>query len=201
MTPHAQSLIEQLDTALARAPAAQHVAILRDFTKLFLQGAASYSERQLEIFNSVMGRLMRNTDRSSLLDISRQLAEIANAPASVIDQLSRNDDITIAGPVLEKSSVLTDQNLIDVAKVKGQDHLSAIAARAQINEPVTDVLVERGNADVTRRVLANQGARLSEMCFVKLVDGARRDKTLATAVAKRPDLPPELQPFVKMSLG
>ncbi len=115
--------------------------------------------------------------------------------------MSRNDDITIAGPVLEKSTVLTDENLIDVAKVKSQDHLSAIAARAQVNEPVTDVLVERGNADVAQRVLANQGARLSEMGFVRLVDGARRDKTLAEAVAKRPDLPPELKPFLKMSLG
>lgn len=201
MTPHAQSLIDQLDTALARAPAAQHVTILREFTALFLRGAASCSERQLEIFNSVMVRLMKNTDRASLLDISRQLATIGNAPASVIGQLSRNDDITIAGPVLEKSTVLTDENLIDVAKVKSQDHLSAIAARAQVNEPVTDILVQRGNADVAQRVLANQGARLSEMGFVRLVDGAWRDKTLAEAVAKRPDLPPELKPFLKMSLG
>jgi hypothetical protein len=51
--PRAQSLIDQLDTAVARAPAAQHVTILREFTALFLRGAASCSERQLEIFNSV----------------------------------------------------------------------------------------------------------------------------------------------------
>jgi uncharacterized protein (DUF2336 family) len=193
--------MDQLDAALARAPAAQHVAILRDFTALFLQGAASYSDRQLEIFNGVMGRLIGKTDRSALLDISRQLATIGNAPASVICQLSRNDDIAIAGPVLEKSTVLTDENLIDVAKVKSQDHLSAIAGRVQVNEPVSDVLIQRGNADVTRRLLANQGARLSELCFVKLVDGARRDKTLAAAVARRKDVPPELQPFLKLSLG
>ena len=190
MTPYAQSLIEQLDGALAGIPAAQKAAILREFTALFLAGATSHSERQLAIFNSVMGRLIGNIDRAALLEISGQLASVENAPANVIGHLSSSDDIRIAGPVLEKSAVLTDENLVAIARVKSQDHLSAIAGRARINEPVTQVLVERGETAVVRKVLANQGARLSEMAFVKLVDGARRDKALAKVVAKRSDLPP-----------
>jgi hypothetical protein len=35
------------------------------------------------------------------------------------------------------------------------------------------------------------------MSFCKLVDAANKDKALAAAVAKRPDLPAELRPFLK----
>ena len=41
--------------------------------------------------------------------------------------------------VLQKSDLLTDATLVGIAKTKGLDHLLAIASRARINEPVTDV--------------------------------------------------------------
>ena len=200
MTPYAQTLIDQFDGALGYAPAARKVAILREFTDLFLRGVP-HSERQLAIFNSVLGRLVTTIDRSALREISGQLAAVECAPANVIVHLSSSDDIRVAGPVLEKSVVLTDEDLVAVARIKSQDLLAAIASRAQINEPVTQVLVERGESDVVQKVLANQGARLSELSFVKLVDGARRDKALAKVVSTRADLPPELKPFVDMALG
>jgi uncharacterized protein (DUF2336 family) len=201
MTPYAQTLIDQFDGALGDAPAARKVAILREFTELFLRGVTSHSERQLAIFNSVMGRLVKDIDRAALQEISRQLASVECAPANVIVHLSSSDDIRVAGPVLEKSVVLTDEDLVAVARIKSQDHLAAIAGRAQLNEPVTQVLVERGESGVVQKVLANEGARLSELSFVKLVDGARRDKTLAKVVSARADLPAELKPFVDMALG
>ena len=201
MTPYAQSVIEQFDGALGEVPTARKVAILREFTDLFLRGVPLHSELQLAIFNSVLGRLVTKIDRASLQEVSRQLASVECAPVNVIIHLSSSDDIRVAGPVLEKSAVLTDENLVAIARIKSQDHLAAIAGRAQINEPVTQVLVERGESDVVQKVLANQGARLSELSFVKLVDGARRDKALAKVVSTRADLPPELKPFVDMALG
>ena len=201
MTPYAQSVIDQFDGALGDIPTARKVAILREFTDLFLRGVPSHTEQQLAIFNSVLGRLVTNIDRASLQEVSRQLASVECAPVNVIIHLSSSDDIRVAGPVLEKSAVLTDENLVAVARIKSQDHLAAIAGRAQLNEPVTQVLVERGESDVVQKVLANQGARLSELSFVKLVDGARRDKALAKVVSTRADLPPELKPFVDMALG
>ena len=74
MTPYAQALIQQFDGALQEAPTAQRTAILREFTELFLQGAGSHSERQLAIFNNVMGRLITGIDCGALQHISTQLA-------------------------------------------------------------------------------------------------------------------------------
>ena len=77
----------------------------------------------------------------------------------------------------------------------------AIAGRAQINESVTDALIARGNSDVTRKIAANEGARFSELGFVKLINGAKSDKVLAATIAARSDIPPELLPFLKLALA
>ncbi len=85
-----------------------------------------------------------------------------------------------------------------IAGKTGQKQLAAIAGRAQISESVTNVLVERGDAAVSRKVSANLGARISETGFVKLINKAKKDRELATAISSRSDLPEELVPFLKL---
>ena len=74
-----------------------------------------------------------------------------DAPADTLAQLSSSDDIAVAGPILEKSTLLSDTHLAGIAKTKGQGHLMAIASRQHIAGLVTDVLVERGDATVKRK--------------------------------------------------
>lgn len=126
---------------------------------------------------------------------------VVDVPANVIVCLAYDDDIAIAGPILEKSNVLTAEILADIAATKSHRHLAAIAGRAQINEPVTDALIARGNSDVTRKIAANEGAHFSEIGFVKLINSAKGDKVLAATIAARSDIPPELMPFLQLALS
>jgi len=112
MTPDAKLLIAQFDAALGRLPSSQHLVVQRQVTDMFLGCAPTCSERQAAIFNGVMGRLVERVDRRALLELSGRLAAWDNAPANVIGRLSNDNDIAIAGPVLEKSNVLTDDNLV-----------------------------------------------------------------------------------------
>jgi uncharacterized protein (DUF2336 family) len=199
MTPDVKLLIAQFDAALGKLPSSQHLLVQRQVTDLFLSCSAFYNERQAAILNGLMGRLIERVDRRALLDLSGRLAAVDNAPANVIGRLSSDNDIAIAGPVLEKSKVLTDENLAAIAKVKSQDHLLAIAGRKRIGEIVTDVLVERGNGDVVRKVAGNPGASFSELGFVKIVHIASGNEVLAIALACRNDVPEELQPFLELA--
>ena len=54
---------------------------------------------------------------------------------------------------------------------------------------------------MVRKIVANDGAALSENTFVKLINDCNRDKTLAKQIAARKDIPEELQPFLKLALG
>ncbi|MCC6779254.1 MAG: DUF2336 domain-containing protein [Hyphomicrobiales bacterium] len=199
MTPRAQAVIAQFDAALSKASGTERQSVQREVTGLFVEGAASYSENQVAIFDHLMKHLIERTDRAGLLELSRCLADVDNAPAEVVYRLSSENDIAVAGPILERSNALSDDQLLGIARERSQGHLTAIAGRPHISEPVADVLIQRGNSEVMLKVVRNAGAQLSEMSFVKTISDARGDKALAAALTNRKDIPAELEPFLKMA--
>lgn len=200
MMSEARALITELDAALSNASDSRQLSILRRVTDLFLDGSENFSNDYVAIFDDVISRLIDKTELPALIELSNRLAPLGNAPMNVIASLARNDAIMVSGPVLEKSNALTDQALAEIAETKSQKHLAAIAGRAKISETVTDILVERGNSEVTRKVIANLDARISELGFVNLINRCKGDHAMAAAVANRTDIPPELEPFLRLAL-
>jgi uncharacterized protein (DUF2336 family) len=196
-----QSLIAELDDVLLNASYEQMLSILQRVTDLFVERAPTYASDHVAVFDEVFARLVGKAERPALVELSSKLAPVENAPANVIDRLARHDDIAISGPVLLKSSALSERTLALVAKEKSEKHLSAIAGREQIGEVVTDVLVDRCTSELACKVTSNKGAHLSEIGFVKLINRAKGDKILAAAIEGRSDLPPELEPFLKLTLS
>lgn len=201
MTGEAQALLSELNGVLRTVTRTRHIEILRQVSDLFVSNAHVYTPDQRNVFDAVIKRLAQNVSSRDLIELSRRLATMDDAPADTIVQLSSSDDVAVAGPVLEKSGVLTDADLVGIAKVKSQNHLMAIANRQRISAIVSDVLVERGDSAVKERVLANEGAEISEFGFACLVSAASRDKKLAAIVAQRDDIPPELQSFLDVALA
>jgi hypothetical protein len=98
--------------------------------------------------------------------------------------------------VLTHSRQLTDADLVENAASKSQKHLLAIAQRLKLSEAVTDVLVERGNRRVVRKVTKNKGALFSLAGYGKLTNRARYDRELTLALGQRSDIP--RQYFLKL---
>lgn len=201
MTPNAQQLVAELDAALGSAPVKRRVAIMRKVTDLYVEGAANFTEEQVQFFDIVMKLLAQRVGREALIELVGMLANTDNAPAETVNRLAQDEDIAVAGPILQNSKALVDNVLVEIAKGKGQKHLLAIAARARINAVITDALIGRGFTDVVRKVVANDGAELSENTFVRLINDCNRDKALAKQISQRKDIPEGLQPFLKLAFG
>jgi uncharacterized protein (DUF2336 family) len=136
--------------------------------------------------------LIEEIEAKARAELSNHIAPVTNAPVKVLRKLAADDDIAVAGPVLKLAARLPEADILDVANTKGQAHLRAISARPAIGEAVTDVLVERGNREVARRVADNRSARISEKGFHRLVKRAEEDGILAEKVGLRPDIPAPL---------
>ena len=186
------SLFVELETTLTHGSDSQRFTILRRMTDLFLAGKDIYTDEHVAVFDGLIGRLIEKIEHQALVELSGKLAPVDRAPLNVTRRLSRDDDIAVSGPILEQSSVLTDQDLVEIARTKSQAHLSAIAGRKRIGEPVTDVLIDLGNSEVARKVTSNSGARFSRFGMTTAVRRAEQDEALAIAVADRMDVPPDL---------
>jgi uncharacterized protein (DUF2336 family) len=192
MTSAAPSLFSELDEAFTGTGSERRVETMRRVTDLFLANADRYDAGQIEIFDDVLSRMIEFIESHALAELSRRLAPVANAPHGVVRNLAMRDAIEVAGPVLEQSNRLTTPDLVTIASTKSQDHLLAMSGRDHLEEAVTDVLVERGNDAVARRVAVNQGAQFSHNGFSTLVSRAESNSELAETLSRRTDIPPLL---------
>ena len=196
------SIIDEVESAIRIGSAEKGLETARRVTDLFLSSAGSFDDEQIALFDDVLDRLIGTIElraiadmaaRVALAEISAQLAPITQAPPSVIRRLANNDEIRIAGPVLQESARLDDGDLKKIASTKGEPHLLAIAGRWWLKEVVTDALLARRYPSVSRRLAANPGARVSAKGFAVIVGHAESDPELAVSVGVRVDLPSELR--------
>ena len=186
------AIIDELENGLQAGTTDRRMEVLQRITDLFVHNARNFTEEQIALFDDVMGRLVREIENLALVELSRRLAPIPNAPGGIIRRLAWDDAVEVAGPVLAKSDRLTDGELIELAKTKSQMHLARIASRPALVEAVTDVLVEHGESEVAHMLAGNPGARFSETGLWQLVIRAKGDDRLSETVAGRCDIPPYL---------
>ncbi len=183
------SLISELEYATRSGSHDKCVETLQRVTDLFLAGADRFTEDHVRIFENVLEFLIQRIEHRARAELSNRLALIDNAPLRVVQRLANDDEIAVAEPILARSPRLTSDDLVQVARTKSQDHLMAISARRQIDETVTDILLDRGNRDVIHKLAQNAGARFSEAGFTTLVVKAGVDEKLAETVGLRVDIP------------
>lgn len=188
----APSLIPELEDIVQNGTPRRREQALRRITALFLDGANVFNDEHVRLFDDVFNRLIDEIESKARAELSHRLAPVGNAPGDLIGRLARDDDISVAGPVLRQSRRLADVDLMEIAETKSQAHLLAISGRPGIAEKVTNVLVRRGDRDVARKVAQNRDALLSEASFTALVEKSGSDEVLAETVGQRPDIPPSL---------
>jgi len=186
------SLLGELEAAIQSGSSEKRAEMLRRITDLFVDNAPRVNDEQVGVFDDVFEHLIKEIELEAVLRLSDRIAAVDNAPERLIRRLAHDDAIEISGPVLARSDRLGDDELVAIARTKSQAHLAAIAGRADLGVQVTDVLVERGDVTVARKVASNSGARFSELSLRSLVDRATDDGDLAHAVARRRELPPAL---------
>lgn len=187
-----QALIDDLDAAVATGSQDKRVEILRRVTDLFVGQSTQITALQTDVFDQVLGLLIQKVESTVLAELGTRLAPVDNAPHAVIQKLARHDEIAVAGPVLSQATQLTDQDLVEIARTKSQDHLGAISDRSRVAAVVSDILVERGNSEVLNKVTRNHGAAFSQSGFATLTKHAMTDERLAGNLGLRVDVPPQV---------
>jgi uncharacterized protein (DUF2336 family) len=183
------SLIDELEAAMKSGSAENRVNTLRRITDLFLHDADRLNDEQIGVFDDVLCLLTAKIEKTARLELAKRLAPVDTAPVEMVRRLARDDEIDVAWPVLTESKRLTDYDLVEIAQTKSQAHLLAISGRTQLQPPVTDALLDRGNREVVSTLAKNAGAHFSEPGFTNLVRKSEGDDDLALAVGLRNDIP------------
>ena len=188
----ATSLFPDLDDIVKRGDPKRLAKVSRGIAELFMHGSAGFQPSHVELFDHILTGIVPQTEAAARADLAERMSALANAPPMLIGQLAREDNISIAGPVLRRSPVLDEQALVEIARMKGQDHLLAMTERPMLSPNLTDVMVQRGERNVIRRAAANKGAAFSPIGYSAMVKRAAKDGVLTLTVGQRKDLPDRL---------
>lgn len=182
-------MIDELNDALSGKATERRGAMLLRMADLFAFGSGGFSSDQLRVFDDVFTSLVANIEIAARAALAQRLAVIPNAPQTVSQMLAFDDNIGVAGAMLEQSKQLTSEWLTDAARIKSQDHLLAISRRAELDESVTDILIDRGIRPVVLSTARNPGARISDAGYTNLLKRTDGDDEMTFCVGLRGDIP------------
>lgn len=144
-----------------------------------LAGADPGNELALDI----LGTLARDEAVRVRQVVAETLADKANVPAEIINQLARDVELSVCAPVLEHSPILTEDDLVEIMQagpVRGA--YSAIARRHGLGPRASDGVAASEEYEAVTALLGNASAQI-------------REETLDTILQRAPDNPDWHEPL------
>jgi uncharacterized protein (DUF2336 family) len=166
--------------------------------EIFLAVASLYriqgsylNPRERTLMQEILRHLARDVEMAIRISLAERLADDSTAPHDLILLLA-DDAIEVARPLILRSPLLTETDVLRMIGECGEGHQEAVAARPHIGEPVTEALVKLEAESVLTTLVKNITAKISPSAFEALVEKSRRIANLQDPLARRADLPPEL---------
>lgn len=142
-----------------------------------------------ELAHRVLELLVKDQATRVRRILSETLKDIANAPPEIIRRLARDVDLVVCAPVLEHSTVLTDEDLLEIitsGPVLGA--LSVISKRKNISEDLSDAIFFSEDIDAIGIMLGNKSAQIREDTLDRIVERARDIEPWHEPLVGRPTL-------------
>jgi len=158
--------------------------------------AAQYDRRyprmtaaERKIAEEIFRQLAQDAEVRVREALAANLKTTPDLPHDLALSLARDVD-DVALPVLKYSEVLTDDDLISI--VRGDDAFAKqvmIAQRASVSGVVADALIDTGNETAVARLVANEGAELSENALGRVLNDYDDSESVSDSLSRRPSLP------------
>ena len=151
--------------------------------------SGEFSEREVLLAEEIIKLLAKDASHRVRQTLAQQICYNADVPREVILKLA-NDSEQIAEPILRYSSLLSDQDLIDIIHAtRSLMKLLAISRRDTLSDRVSQALIETGELEVTKAVLNNQQARLDMNAMQYLLEEYAQDEGVLSLMVHRAALP------------
>ncbi|NBX73308.1 MAG: DUF2336 domain-containing protein [Alphaproteobacteria bacterium] len=121
--------------------------------------------------------------------LALSIRKAQRVPPDVAKKLA-HDVEQVALPILQDSTLLSEQDLVEIIRQGSEQKQVAVAKRAVVSESVSAALVEKGSEKVVTTLVANEGAMIAEQSYEKALDKFSAKPEFQEAIVTRKKLPP-----------
>ena len=180
----------QADLILAKD---RHEAVRADLARKISRLAPTLTQRQSdrvkEITYEVLEQLVRDQAVKVRRIVSETLKSMPDAPPEIVQFLARDMELSVAGPLLQYSPLLTDEDLLDlVRQMPIPGAVKAIAQRKGVSAAVSDEIGASEDVDAITALLSNSSAQIREETLDLLIERAPAHKAWHRPLVERPRL-------------
>ncbi len=191
-------IVQQFLRWMAGAPVARRAEATSALARAYLYSQMSETER--EAAEAAMTILLDDPAIQVRRALAEALSRSPDAPREVILALS-NDLPDVAAPVLERSPVLLDAELVDAVAGFADPLPAAVARRIGLGTQVAAAIAEVGSLQACQALAENLEADIPRFSLVRLVERHGTDAVLREALMARPDTPIEIRQMLLKQVG
>ena len=152
------------------------------------------------LLDSIFMTLVVEAERDIRARLAERLADAAWAPPALINILAL-DEIEIARPVIARSPVLQDHDLIRLLVQATLEHQIEIARRPHLSPAVVEAILAKDESAVLTALAANPTAQISSDGLQHLIERARAVVSLRSPLARHPGLSTDLAEQLYLWVG
>lgn len=181
-----QFLAQDSDEGVGEAVASKMAEVASE-----LEGERRESQRTLGL--EVLETLARDTTEQVRARLSEALGDVESAPpevvSRVIEVLARDTVIEVAGPILERSPLLSDALLVELVQApRAAGSRTRISSRRMVSEAVSDAIVGTKDDEAIGALLSNDAAQIREETLDSLIEMAPSRSSWQAPLVRRPKL-------------
>lgn len=152
-------------------------------------GERTYDALEKKLSEKIFAIFASDSDLRVRQALAENLKGHPEMPHSIALKLAQ-DVIEVAEPVLRFSTVLTDKDLVHLIQHSGSlAHRVAIAMREVVSQEVCQTLIDTGETDVVKTLVANKGAELTETLLGQVIDQFSGRQDVMEAMSGRQGMP------------
>lgn len=95
--------------------------LVENITDLFLSNEGRLSEHERALMSDILGKLVGQVEADIRKELASSLAITGTELPDIVKMLA-SDEIEIARPLLEKSALLKDPDLIEIIRMRTDEH-------------------------------------------------------------------------------
>lgn len=132
--------------------------------------------------------------------LAEAFAASSSAPHAIMLSLA-HDIPDVAEPVLSRSPLLSDLELVDLAALGGPRVQRAIAGRRSVSGPLAAAIAEVADARACERLARNRGAHLTRAAAARIAERHGLDGETREALLAREETGPEVRQLLMRSVA
>lgn len=192
------TVIEYFLRWIKGAKAAERADAAVALAHAYLRQELSFEERLAA--EAALTLLLDDPSPKVRLALSETLSLGHRAPAQVIAALAA-DQIDVAAPVLVRSPLLSDGDLVDRVAAGDPKVQVLIASRPQLSLPVSAAIAEVGAVEACLELVRNPSARIAGLSYRRMIERHGSHPALRAALAADRRLPPDCRHLLVLRVG